>query len=200
VLDIPLRDRNTLLQAAGFPPFYPEPALSQAELEPVRRAVEHLLHAHEPYPAWVTNRWWDILALNQSAERLFASFYRPGTNLIETAFESPAWRDLVKNWTDVAWHALEYLRREGRGGSSDQRINVLTALAERALCDVPPAEQPTAGSSAVMPRFRVDGKELETLAVLARFGTSHDITVAELRVQMLFPADDAAERYFRESP
>lgn len=199
VLSIPLRDRNTLLQAAGFPPLYPEPAFSQAELAPVRRAVKHLLQAHEPYPAWVTNRCWDMLAANEAAKRLFARFYEPGINLIEVVLQSAVWRELVENWTEVAWHSLDYLHQEGRGLSTDARIGQLTDLAERSLRDVPLPDAAKGGASAIYPRFRVDGKTLETLAVIARFGTAHDITVAELRIQTLYPADDIAEEYFRRA-
>lgn len=199
VLSIPLRDRNTLLLAAGFPPLYPEPALSKAELAPVRHAVEHLLHAHEPYPAWVTNRCWDILAVNEAAKRLFTRFYEPGINLIEVVFQSAAWREMVENWIDVAWHSLEYLRHEVRGSSVDDRISQLADLAEQSLRDMHPPDALKGGSSAVYPRFKIDGKTLETLAVVARFGTARDITVAELRIQMLYPADDVAEEYFRRS-
>jgi hypothetical protein len=187
----------TLLASAGYPPAYPEPAETDADLAPVRAAIDHLLNGQEPYPAWVTNRWWNIVAANCAAHWLLAPVWRTGMNLIEVAIEPGPWRDLVENWPDVARHCAVSLRHALRTSNPDPRMSEFLKRAEATISDAHMHDRDNDAERIVYPRFRAGSQSLETVAVVAQFGIAHDVTMEELRVHLLFPADPETDRYFR---
>ena len=123
-LDVPLRDRNGLLVAAGFAPIYPEHDLDHPEIERVMAALDRVLDRHAPYPAVVMDRSWDVVRVNTGAARLFAGLCAPEpvpdpANVLRLMLEPGPVREAVENWDEVAPALLERARREAVGGVMD---------------------------------------------------------------------------------
>lgn len=195
-LGIPLRDRNRLLEAAGLAATYPEVPLDDATIAPFRAAVERLLAAHDPFPAYVVDRWWDIVATNDAGRRLFPQAADGITNAVE-AFLSPGGiRDMVVNFPEIASLYLRRLEAEV-AESSDERLQGILARAKILLADVPLADSSEQGDLVICPRLRIGDEIVGTVTMVARFGATREVTLDELRVELVFPADDAADAYFR---
>ena len=122
-LDMPLRERNAMLVAAGFAPRYPETALATPELSQVRRAIEFILAQQEPYPAFVLNRHWDVLMANEAALRVngFVMHGRASAhaNMIRQIFDPDDLRSAVDNWEEVAGDLIRHLHGEVAAAPSD---------------------------------------------------------------------------------
>jgi transcriptional regulator with XRE-family HTH domain len=148
VLDVPLRDRNALLLAAGYAPMYSEAAWDSAGMGSVNRALARMLRQHDPYPAMVMDRHWNVLTTNDSAPRFFNGFVdmaaRKGTrNILHLMFDPAGMRPFIAGWEQVARSLLQRVAREAVGGVMDDTSRaLLNALL--AYPDVAPAWQ-TAG-------------------------------------------------------
>ena len=123
-LDVPLRDRNGLLVAAGFAPIYPEHDLDHPAIDRVMAALDRVLDQHAPYPAVVMNRRWDVVRVNAGAAHLFAGLCAPDpvpdpANVLRLMLEPGPVRAAVENWNEVAPSLLERARREAVGGVLD---------------------------------------------------------------------------------
>lgn len=193
-LGVPLRDRNRMLEAAGLAPEYPERPLDDAELGGFRRIVETLLDRHDPYPAFAFDRHYRLRATNRAGQRFFPD--PAGADWIDTAFAptSPL-RAAMENFPEVAWATLEVLRRES--AESTEPIACLAKL-EQYLEGVPRPEGPTTSSVAptVCPRLRFGDRVVRTVTTVVRFGGPRDVTLDELRVELVFPADDESAAFF----
>ena len=200
VLDVPLRDRNTLLLAAGYAPIYSDGAWNAPEMQSVTRALERILRQHEPFPALVMNRYWDVLMTNDSAPRFFNCFIdmaaRQGPrNMLHLMFDPDGMRPFVANWDDVAKGLFERVYRESVGRVIDERTKeLMTALL--AYPDVR-AEWKTAKALTTLPvipiSFIKDDKSLNYFSMVTTVGTPQTIAAQELRIECMFPADDATE-------
>jgi hypothetical protein len=201
VLDLPLRERNTLLLAAGFAPMYKETTLEAPELASIRGALDAILRQQEPFPAIVMNRYWDILRTNEAANR-FMSFLlgdRASTapsNVLRMFFDLDAVRPYVANWGAVAQALIARVHRESVGGVPDERTRAL--LAE--LLAYPGVQQawynanPATPMIPVLPVSFVKGDELfNFFSAVTTLGTPQDITAQEIRIETFFPGDDATE-------
>lgn len=199
-LDVPLRERNGLLLAAGYAPLYRRDGLDTPQLARVETALRSMLAQHEPFPAVVMDRRWDIVRVNDGARRLFGALFSPapmpdgGNNVLRLMIEPGPVRDHLANWPDVAPALLERARREAVGGVLDAGTAALVAQL-RARADVaallvaPEAAAPTA--PVVDVRFVVDGMTLSFFSVISTLGTPTDVTTQELRLEAFFPSDDA---------
>ncbi|HET8646129.1 MAG TPA: helix-turn-helix transcriptional regulator, partial [Vicinamibacteria bacterium] len=130
VLDVPLRERNALLLAAGFAPVYGETALDAPEMEHARQAVALILQHQEPYPAVVMDRHWNLVASNQAAGRFFARLVAPAPgqpNIIRLMFDPSGVRPFVANWEAVAEALVQRIHREAVGGVPDEQTRALLA-------------------------------------------------------------------------
>ena len=199
-LDVPLRERNGLLLAAGYAPLYSRGGLDTPELARVETALRSLLAQHEPFPAVVMDRGWNIVRVNDGARRLFGALFAPaplpdeGNNVLRLMIEPGPVRDHVANWPDVVPALLERARREAVGGVLDAAT---AALVDRlrarpdvaALLVAPEAAAPMA--PVVDVRFVLAGTELSFFSVISTLGTPTDVTAQELRVEAFFPSDDA---------
>ncbi|HEV7445343.1 MAG TPA: helix-turn-helix transcriptional regulator, partial [Steroidobacteraceae bacterium] len=127
-LEMPLRERNTLLLAAGYAAKYTETDLSTAQMAPVRRAIEFILKQQEPYPALVTNRHWDVLLTNDALLRLFGRM-RGGPprhgNMMRQVFDPEDMRPFVANWEEVAGELIRHLHNEVAAAPSDAKARAL---------------------------------------------------------------------------
>jgi transcriptional regulator with XRE-family HTH domain len=192
-LVIPLRERNRLLEQAGLPAAYPEGELAADDLAAFRRVLDRLLSTHEPYPAFVIDRHWNLVAANAATHRVFP--HQPGTNTVRLLIDSL--RPLVENWEDVAPALVERIAADLMRYPDDQQLR---ELHEYAIAALPPhARSRSPQPSRVMcPRFRLDGTVVRTITVAARFESAVDITLDELRVELIYPEDADSDRFFHE--
>ena len=199
-LDVPLRDRNALLLAAGFAPMYAEPAWDAAQMRVVHRALERMLRQHEPYPALVMDRHWNVLMTNEAAPRFFGQFvalarYPKPRNLLRLMFDPQGLRPFVVNWERVAASLLQRVYREAVGGVLD---DAMRALVEElvSLADIDAAWRgiEASGASPVVPiEFSRSGQTSSWFSMVSTVGTPQMVPAQELRVECMFPADASPE-------
>jgi len=194
-LDVPLRERNALLLAGGFAPSYRETALDAPEMEPVREALERVLSGHEPYPALVVDRRWNLVAANRACGALIAGMapelLGPPLNVLRAALHPDGLAPRIVNFDEWSTHLLDRLRRQVLL-TGDEELREL----EEEIRGYPgvPAKASHGGVEgvgdiAVTLRLRTDDGELRLLSTIATFGTAVDITAAELAIEAFFPAD-----------
>jgi transcriptional regulator with XRE-family HTH domain len=194
-LDIGLRDRNRLLEGAGLPALYRREDLHSPQLRPFELAIERLLHAHEPYPGLVVDGHWNVVAANQAAVTLFGPDL-VGANMIRRFYGDAASRASIVNVTDVAWAGLARLRRQLRQTPLDEEMRALVELAEAAIAEIPRPAQPP-DELVICPDFRMGDEVVRTVSMVARFDTARELTLDELQIELTYPRDAAAERFFR---
>lgn len=199
-LDIPIRDRNTMLEAAGLPPSYPDIPMSSEAVVPFNDAIQRMLEAHEPYPAYVVNRWWDVVNANEAGQRLFPMGSAEQLNSVDVFLGPGPIREMIANFPVVAWTFVYRMRREVANSGPDERLNKLLQRAESFLADVPrPIEDELGSELVICPQLRIGDQLIKTISMVARFGNAREVTLNELRVELVFPADDTAEVFFKQS-
>jgi transcriptional regulator with XRE-family HTH domain len=194
-LSVGLRETNELLHAAGLPATHPHAPADSADLSPYLAAVERMLAAHDPYPGMVFDRHWSVVAANRACHAMFGPAL-VGSNFVRDTLTNPAAAHGIVNWPEVAFAGLERLRRQLHRTPFDEELSELVKLAESALASItPPA---AAAELLVCPWFRIDGQIVRTIAMVAQFDHPAEVSLDELRVELLYPMDDAADRFFRE--
>ena len=199
-LAVPLRERNTLLEAAGLPARFAERQLSDEILAPFRDAIGRILKSHEPYPAYVINRWWEVVDANRAGSQFWPKSSETGLSSVDYFLAPGPGREMIENFSEVAWLFLRRMRREIAEAGPDPRLEALLERAEAYLEDVPrPSATQAAGSSDVVlcPRLRIGDRVIRTITMVARFGSAREVTLDELRVELVFPGDAEAEAFFR---
>jgi transcriptional regulator with XRE-family HTH domain len=204
-LDVPLRERNGLLVAAGYAPMYALEPLGSPQLGRVDAALTMMLDQHEPFPAVVMDRGWDLLRANSGAQLLFGGLLGDEpmpepANVLRLMVEPGPVRRGVRNWSSVVPALLDRARREAIGGVLDRATADLVArLGERsdvaALLAVTDASPPTV--PVVDVSFGLDGETLDFFSVVSTIGTPVDVTAEELRVEAFFPSDEATRETWR---
>ncbi|GLQ96842.1 helix-turn-helix domain-containing protein [Dyella mobilis] len=204
-LDMPLRERNALMVAAGYAPKYPETALDTPALAQVNRAIEYMLKQQEPYPAFLLNRHWDILQANRAAERIANFVLRgatsPHRNMIRSIFDPNDLRSAIVNWEDVAGDLIRHLHDAVANTPSD---SVARALLDEALAypGVPMQwrvrDPGIAPSPLLTTIFRVDGQQINFFSTITTFGTPRDVTLDDLHIESTFPMDEATAEFCRK--
>jgi transcriptional regulator with XRE-family HTH domain len=199
-LDVPLRERNMLLMAAGYAPLYSDQALDAPVMNSISKALQRVLRQHEPFPAIVMDRHWNVLMTNDAAPRLFNCFVdlaaRPSPrNLLHLMFDPAGMRPFVANWSDTARGLLARMHREALGRVIDERTKALLAELS-AYPGVKPewgVPLPTDASPMIPLSFVKDGVRLNYFSMITTVGTPQTVTAEELRLECMFPADDATE-------
>jgi len=208
VLDVPLRDQNVLLTAAGYASIYRETALGAPELSQVRRALGFILAQQEPYPALVVDRHWNLLMQNEGARRLLALFLDPEevaqvpgpSNVVRMTFHPRGLRRYIANWEALASPLIQQIHREAVGGVPDEGTRRL--LEEVLSYPGVPARWRTPDAKAQSAPFlpmvlRKGDLTVRYFSTIATLGTPQDITLQELRVECFFPGDEATEELAR---
>lgn len=203
-LDVPLRDRNALLQAAGFAPIYRETALDAPEMAHVKSVLQFILERHEPYGAVVLDRHWNVLMANKAMERFYPFIADPAsggtpTNVMRLTFHPRGFRPHIVNWPEVAAPLLQRLQREAAASWADTGSSDLL----REMLSYPDVQQDWANAdveraSLLLPVHLKKGEvEARFFTSIATLGTAQDITLHELRIETFFPADPATEKLIR---
>ncbi len=198
-LEVPIRDRNVLLEAAGLVPSYPEVLLSDGAAAPFRNAIQRMLESHEPYPAYVINRWWELIDANAAGRRIFPLTGNGPINLVDAFLGPGPIRDMIENFSAVGWVFLRRMRREVAESGPDERLQELLERAESYMKDVPVDVENPGSDFVVCPHLRIGDQVIKTVSMVARFGTAREVTLDELRVELVFPRDEEAEAFFRRS-
>ena len=205
-LDIPLRERNDLLLAAGYAPLYSLEPLTSPLLERVDRALGSMLDRHEPFPAVVMDRGWNLQRANGGARALFGRMFAPDpvpadANVLRLVIEPGRVREHIGNWEAVVPALLEHARREAVSGVFDGATAELveTLRARPDVTDLLTVAAPdVAGARVPAPvvdlDFHVGGTELRFFSVVSTIGTPIDVTAQELRLEAFFPADDSTQQ------
>jgi len=206
-LDVPLRERNALLTAAGFAAVFAASPLAADELRHLRRAIDHILAQQEPFGAVVVDGHWDLLQMNQGAQRVFQHFL-PTTsegaaaakNLVLGIVHPGALRPYIVNWEEVAGPLIARLHREISARPADESLPRL--LASVLACPDVPAEWrvPAPGKAAtpfLTVHLRSPTLEVRLFTMLTSIGTALDVTAEEVHIESYFPADDESERRLR---
>ncbi|ANM31488.1 hypothetical protein ABI59_20835 [Acidobacteria bacterium Mor1] len=203
-LDLPLRERNTLLEQAGFAPLYGERPLDDAALGSALDALGFLLRAHDPNPAIVLDRYWTVLRWNRSHERLVAALVAgesaPQGNALDWVFEPGPVRERIVNWSEVAGAVLTRLRRQVQRAATDERLRQVwdRVLAAPGVAELA-ARNPLADPQILVPlRLRIGGEEYAWVNTLAVFGAAGEATLEDLVVETFFPADEPTRRFMKQ--
>ena len=203
VLDVPLRERNALLDAAGFAHRYRETGLDAPEMAPVRRSLEFLLARAEPYPAIVCDRRWDVRMNNAAAMRMVALFVdaralSPPINVMKLLFIPDGLRPHVVNWRELASVMVQRLHREAFAhGDDDARGLLDLALGSDAPADWRSLDLAAAPAPVVPLHLKKGAHELRLFSALTTLGTAIDVTAQECRLETFFPADAATDAALR---
>jgi transcriptional regulator with XRE-family HTH domain len=192
-LDVPLRDRNQLLLAAGYAPAFAQRDLDAPELGPVRDAIDQVLRGHEPYPALVVDRHWGLVAANLPLGALVAGvdeeLLEPPVNVLRLSLHPAGLAPRIVNLGEWRSHLLERLAAEALA-SGDPALTVLRdELASYPGGVSTDGLDPGFAEIAVPLRLRHDGHELAFISTKTGFATAVDVTVAELSIESFFPAD-----------
>jgi transcriptional regulator with XRE-family HTH domain len=197
-LQVPLRERNALLLAAGYAPLYRHTALDAPEVEAARHAVEILMAQQEPHPVIVVDRYWNTLRMNAGAKHFFALF--PGCDSVRPhngprlVFHPKGLRPFVENWENVAARIIQRVHREAADNPMDKTMK---GFLEELLSypNVPSRWRMFEFDGTPPPfltiNYRWKNSTLSFFSALTTFGTPLDIALQELRIESFFPADEA---------
>jgi transcriptional regulator with XRE-family HTH domain len=217
VLDVPLRERNALLLSAGYAPVYSEAAWNSTQMQSVTKALERILRQHDPFPALIMDRYWNVLMANESATRFFNCFIdmsqRKGPrNMLHLIFDPEGMRPFVEHWDQVAASLIHRVRTEATGRVTDGKTKELMAsllaysdgkigLASGANPNhtAPQDEGHRAiGTPPVLPMipisFRRSEMVLNYFSLVTTVGTPQTVAAQELRIESMFPADEETEK------
>jgi transcriptional regulator with XRE-family HTH domain len=206
-LDVPFRDRNRLLLAAGFAPIYGEDAWNADEMKSVNAALERVLRQHEPFPAVVMDRYWNVLMTNASTPRFFNAFIdlaaRPQPrNLLHLMFDPAGMRPFIAHWDRTAQSLIQRVHRESVGQVIDERTRDLLVT----LMAYPEVDDALKQAGAAIPQpslpmiplsFVKDGRTLNYFSMVTTVGAPQTIATQELRIECMYPLDDQTDKQHR---
>ncbi len=207
-MDVPLRERNSLLNAAGFTDVYSEFKLDEPEMTSVKNILTEMLKHHEPYPAFVLDRHWNIKLMNQAATALFelggpakhawqAVNDDGNHNIALLTLHPKGLRQFISNWHEIVGPFVRRLKCEAIESGDPELMTRYKELAR--YMDNDPGINLSEPLLPMMPiNYDIGGVRLSLCSVISTFGTAQDITTDELRVETFYPADKATANYFRK--
>jgi transcriptional regulator with XRE-family HTH domain len=203
-LDVPLRERNAILLAAGFAPVFPERSLDDPALAPARSAIEMILKGHEPYPALAVDRRWTLVSANAAVQRLLGLVSDPGllvppVNVLRLSLAPGGLAPHIANFGEWRGHVLARLGQQVRISGDHQLAALRDSLARLPHADADDASgAPDAlGGIAIPLRLRTPAGALSLISTTTVFGTPVDVTLSELALETFFPADEATAAALR---
>jgi transcriptional regulator with XRE-family HTH domain len=212
-MDIPLRDRNTLLLAAGFAPLYQRRDLTEPEISSVNLALDMMLDQQEPYPAVVVDSLFNVLRVNNGALKLNTALFKVdhpeqlpviANNVLRGLFHPDGYQRCVSNWHELAPIILRRLQNEIDAGKGSPELQVLLSELE-SYKGVPKhwkqhkPEQwlaPIVTTPIVTIDIDTGTERLSLLSTISTLGTPQDVTLEELRIESYFPGNDATRKFF----
>jgi transcriptional regulator with XRE-family HTH domain len=206
-LDVPLRERNSLLVAAGYAPVYRERRLDDDAMAPVRDALDTILAGHLPYPALIVDAHWNMVAANDALRALLVDvaphLVEPPVNAFRVSLHPDGMAPRIENLAEWSAHLLERLRRQ-IAASADPALVELRAelMAYAGVAEQQSDGEDMAAMLFVPLRLRPPvsgGEPLAFFSTVATFGTALDITLAELSIESFFPADERTAAALRAS-
>lgn len=205
-LDVPLRERNAMLLAAGYAPVFPERPLADPSMEAVRRTIQRLLAGHEPYPAMAVDRHWTLVMANAVVPRLLTgvqepSLLQPPVNVLRLSLHPKGLAPQIANLGQWRAHLLARLHRQIEVSGDAVLAALLDELRAYPVADTgaamnAEAEHDFAGI-AVPLQFVTPAGTLSLISTTTVFGTPVDLTLAELALETFFPADEASAEALR---
>src|SRR4249919_2472220 len=199
-LNVPLRERNVLLVAAGFAPAFPQRSLDDPALKSARAAIDLVLRAHEPSPALAYDRHWNLVSANRMVmpllqgipERLLGQPF----NILRLAFHPEGLAPRTVNLAEWAAHLLERLHRQCEATADPELLKLYQDLKRY---PIPARSGPISADNVAIPfKLRHNGEVLSFISTTMVFGTPVDITLQELALETFFPADELTARRLRE--
>src|ERR1700742_1332101 len=199
-LDVPLRERNVLLVAAGFAPAFPQRALDDPALRSAREAIDLVLKAHEPNPALAYDRHWNLVSANRMVAPLLAGIPQgllgQPLNILRLSFHPEALAARTVNLAEWCGHLLERLHRQCETTADPELLKLYHDLK---AFPIPARSAPIVADSVAIPfKLRHEGEVLSFISTTMVFGTPVDITLSELALETFFPADDLTARRLQE--
>ncbi|MEP2531010.1 helix-turn-helix transcriptional regulator [Shimia sp.] len=190
-LAVPFSDRNRMLTAAGLSPAYGKRQMREEDMAPVRAAVSWTLQRHDPYPAMAFGRHWLLVDMNAASARLLGGLgLKVGDSLIDMLADNPAVLQSLENYEEVVRHTIARLRTESAHFGHDPvleagivKLSARLDGAEDAMIGIKPAVIPAI--------YLFGGIRLSLFSTISQFGSAEDIALSELKIEMMFPADDA---------
>jgi transcriptional regulator with XRE-family HTH domain len=199
-LDVPLRERNRLLLAAGYAPVFAQNELDDPEMGAARAALDAILRGHEPNPALAVDRHWGMVAANRTLPLLLEgvdpALLEPPVNVLRVALHPGGLAPRIANLGEWRGHLLERL---GRQAVSSGDPALATLYDELAAYPGAAARHAAASDLAVVLRIRVGGAELAFISTITSFGTATEVTLSELAIESFFPADQATAAFLRRA-
>ena len=192
-LQVPLAERNGLLESAGFAALYTRKPLDDAAYQAVRAGMQHMLDRHDPYPAVLMDRLWRLVRLNNMAARLFAAIgLSEGGDLLGEITQPGRGAQIVENWGEVGHHLARRLRHDSRAAGG---VRALDRAAEAILADPDvAAHRVTETASPFVPTiYKGAGLRLAMFSTIAQFSGADDLTLSDLQIELMFPADTETE-------
>jgi transcriptional regulator with XRE-family HTH domain len=207
-LEVPLRERNDWLMAAGFAPVFRARPLDDPQMSQVMSAVRLMLANHEPFPAVAIDRAWNIRLANRPFEMLasllgadvWARVGGAERNLMRLVFHPNGIKPLIANWNAIAPLLWYRARREADALGGQEMNDVLAELSQYQDSETSWAAEETALVPVLPLEIQKDGLRISLFTVIATFGTAQDVTADELRIESFFAADEATDKLFRSAP
>ena len=189
-LEVPRSNRNALLTAAGFAQAYKARSLDEAEMSNVSAAMAWMLDRHDPFPAIALDRHWHIVRMNACSTALLEPMgIGEGDSLLEAFLSGGPFDAALENSDEIARHMVSRLRTESAhlGGDS-----VLEAAADRlaAMAGENPPVHDSRMPAVISARYRIGDTTLSLFSTIAQFGSTEDIVLAEMKIELMFPADE----------
>jgi len=202
-LEVPLRERNTLLLAAGYAPAYPEHDLDAEVMAPAREALDAILAGHSPYPAIIVDGRWNLVSANDAALSILAEdvapeLLAPPANALRACLHPDGLAPRIRNLAEYSAHLLVRIQRQALLSGDHVLAELHAELAAYPGVHAAPSAAVEPSELLFSPlRLESQGEELLVFSTLATFGTALDVTLSELAIESFFPGDAATREVFR---
>ena len=197
-LRLPLREQNEMLKLAGLIPVWQETNLQSKTMEAFQGILEQMIEKHEPFPAYVLDRWWNLIMANPTAASFFSVHDDKAgpVNTIEVLIKPGPIREMLENRDDVLSAIAKRLKKQIDDCAGDKKLEELLRLVESDIShDI---HHDDGDNPVVYTNFNIGGKRISTISTIAKFIDTKDVILNELRVELIYPADEQSRLFFEE--